>query len=72
MLFLAEIQEVAPKIVVDSYLREKENLPRERPTMEKILRIGKGVKVRSARVDEICDLTLEAKEIEGQKAAKVA
>ena len=72
MLFLAEIQEVAPKIVVDSYLREKENLPREGPTMEKILRIGKGVKVRSARVDEICDLTLEAKKIEGQKAAKVA
>jgi len=28
MLFLAEIQEVAPKIVVDSYLREKKNLPR--------------------------------------------
>ena len=61
MLFLAEIQEVAPKIVVDSYLREKENLPREGPTMEKILRIGKGVKVRSARVDEICGSNVRSK-----------
>jgi hypothetical protein len=40
--------------------------------MEKILRIGKGVKVRSVRGDEICDLTLEATEIEGQKVAKAA
>jgi hypothetical protein len=44
--------------------REKENPPRKEPTMKKILRIGKGVKVRGARVNEICELPSETMNVD--------
>jgi putative transposase len=47
-------------MVVDSNSGEKENPPRKEPAMKKILRIGKGVKVRRARVEEISALPLDA------------
>jgi transposase-like protein len=47
-------------MVVDSNSGEKENPPRKEPVMKKILRIGKGVKIRRARVKEICELPMNA------------
>jgi transposase-like protein len=40
--------------------QEREKSPRKEPVMRKILRIGKGVKVRRARVKEICELPVDA------------
>jgi len=46
-------------MVVNSNSDEKESPPRKEPVMKKILRIREGVKVRRARVNEICELPLE-------------
>jgi hypothetical protein len=40
--------------------QEREKSPRKEPMMRKILRIGKGVKIRRARVEEICGLPADA------------
>jgi putative transposase len=40
--------------------QEKEKPPGKEPMMRKILRIGKGVKIRRARVKEICELPVDA------------
>jgi hypothetical protein len=37
----------------------KKKPPRKEPMMKKILRIGKGVKIRRARVKEICEVPLD-------------
>jgi transposase-like protein len=51
-------------MVVNSNSGEKENPPRKEPVMKKILRIEKGVKVRRARVNEICELPLETMDVD--------
>jgi putative transposase len=43
--------------------RGKEKPPRKEPVMKRILRIGRGVKVRRARVKEICDHGLNGMDV---------
>jgi hypothetical protein len=51
-------------MVVDSNSGKKESPPRKGPVKKRILRIGNGVKVRRARVKEICELPLEIMSVE--------
>ncbi len=51
---------MAPKMVVDSNSGEKENTARKEPMIKKILRIGKGIKIKQARVKAICEIPMNA------------
>ena len=51
-------------MVVDSNLGEKENPPRKEPVMKKILRIDEGVKIRRAKVKEICEVPVNTLDVD--------